>query len=261
MFSKLLILACLLVATAFAEPGFEHPSLSYGANLLGGFNPELYTTVKALSPLQYGSSYPLLYSAAAQLYANSLQKPVRQYASAPLQYASAFPVSYAAPAPLAYTNQPTSHLTYGAIPSPLTYAGQSFYNPQYASYAAAPVYTPTLAYGSSSSSGGSGSGGSPSASALNYAAAAAAAAANAQALGNSAYTTATSVQGALDAALGRSAELFYGRRVPFAFTGQTAAGAATQEAARQAAAVQFPSAYNSASALVETPAQARSDSQ
>ncbi|XP_055538511.1 cuticle protein 16.5-like isoform X1 [Wyeomyia smithii] len=259
MFVKVIILACLAICTVTAEPNLDQFQLAYGAHLLGGINPELYASAKALTPLQYASGFPLVY--AAQMLAGPVHKTVKpSIVSAPLQYAATLPVSYGAPTAFAYSS-PYPSLTYGA-PSPLTYAGPSFHNQPYASYAAAPAHT-TLAYGGSSSGLGSGpiTFGSSSvapAAALNYAAFAA----NAQALGGSPYAAQV-----LDAAMGRSAADLYTRGVPFAIptsqamaaTSNGAAAAANAETARQIALQQIAPGYNTAASLGETRAQARAD--
>ncbi|XP_058456363.1 WAS/WASL-interacting protein family member 3-like [Malaya genurostris] len=89
MFLKLTILACLAISSAIAEPNLEHAQLSYGSHLLGGINPELYISTKALSPLQYTSSFPAVY--ATQLLAGPAHKAVKPIVSAPLQYAATLP--------------------------------------------------------------------------------------------------------------------------------------------------------------------------
>ncbi|XP_053685670.1 cuticle protein 16.5-like [Sabethes cyaneus] len=254
MFPKVIILACLAISSAIAEPNLD-AQLAYGAHLLGGINPELYATTKALAPLQYASGFPLLY--AAQLLAGPVHKTVKPIVSAPLQYAATLPVSYGAPAAFAYSS-PYQSLTYGAQ-TPLTYAGPTFHNQPYASYAAAPAHT-TLAYGGSALNSGPLVGSPVAPTALNYAAFAA----NAQALGGSAYAAQ-----ALDAALGRSAAELYTRGVPFAFPAQAAvaaaaaangaAASANSETARQIAALQIAPGYNPSASLGETRAQARAD--
>nr|XP_019564110.2 box A-binding factor-like isoform X1 [Aedes albopictus] len=282
MLLRLTILACLAISSATAEPQLEHAAAyGYGAHLFGGINPELYTAARAMAPVQYASSVPMVY-------ANQLMASPPYRASAPLQYAASLPVSYAAPqASLAYSSpyashHPHAHLAYG-VQTPLTasYAAAAaapstqFHTPtQYASYAAAPVHAGHAALlGSASAS-------APSSSSLNYAAALA----NAQAYGGStAYAQQQqqqqqlqqylqqqlqqqqhqqshnpfhqqylqqqqqqhqSYQQQLDAAFGRSAAELYGRGVPFAFSGgsQVASSAASSEIARQMA-VQLSPGY------------------
>ncbi|XP_065089411.1 mastermind-like domain-containing protein 1 [Ochlerotatus camptorhynchus] len=284
MMFRLTILACLAISSATAEPGLEHASFGYGAHMFGGINPELYTTARAIAPLQYGSSGPMVY--AGQLYASPMHKTFRPMGSAPLQYAASLPVSYAAPASLAYSSpyasHPHAHMSYGGHTSlAASYAAAAppttpFHNPsQYASYAAAPVHTGHVL----------GSTGASSPSSLDYAAALA----NSQAYGGSSayaqqqhfqqqyhqqqqqqqqqhqqqHQQQQSYQQLLDAAYGRSASELYSRGVPFAYPSQVAASSAGQEVARQVA-VQLSSGYHqqpAASAFGEARAHARSDSQ
>ncbi|XP_055538512.1 uncharacterized protein LOC129726012 isoform X2 [Wyeomyia smithii] len=90
MFVKVIILACLAICTVTAEPNLDQFQLAYGAHLLGGINPELYASAKALTPLQYASGFPLVY--AAQMLAGPVHKTVKpSIVSAPLQYAATLP--------------------------------------------------------------------------------------------------------------------------------------------------------------------------
>ncbi|EAT48076.1 AAEL000887-PA [Aedes aegypti] len=298
MLLRLTILACLAISSATAEPHLEHAAAyGYGAHLFGGINPELYTSARAMAPVQYASSVPMVY--ANQLMASPLHRAIKPaVVSAPLQYAASLPVSYAAPqASLAYSSpyasHPHAHLAYG-VQTPLTasYAAAAaapstqFHTPtQYASYAAAPVQSGHAAFL------GSASAATPSS--LNYAAALA----NAQAYGaSSAYAQLQrqhqqqqqqqhhqqshypfqqqfhhqqqqqqqSYQQQLDAAFGRSAAELYGRGVPFAYSGeQVASSSAGSEIARQMA-VQLSAGYHqqqAASAYGDARAQARTDSE
>nr|XP_029730899.1 uncharacterized protein LOC109396978 isoform X2 [Aedes albopictus] len=90
MLLRLTILACLAISSATAEPQLEHAAAyGYGAHLFGGINPELYTAARAMAPVQYASSVPMVY-------ANQLMASPPYRASAPLQYAASLP-------PLLYT--------------------------------------------------------------------------------------------------------------------------------------------------------------
>ncbi|XP_062558028.1 RNA-binding protein fusilli-like isoform X1 [Armigeres subalbatus] len=289
MLLGLTILAGLAISSATAEPHLDHAAAyGYGAHLFGGINPELYATARALSPLQYASSVPMVY--ANQYVPNSLHRSIKPVVSAPLQYAASLPVSYAAPqASLAYSSpyasHPNAHLAYGVqTPLAASYAAAAaahstqFHTPtQYASYAAAPVHAGHASVLGSSAASAS----SPS---LNYAAALA----NAQAYGGSSLYAQQqpqspypyhqqyseyqqqqqqqqqSYQQHLDAAFGRSAAELYGRGVPFAYPGrQVASSAAGQEIARQMA-VQLSPGYHqeqAASAYGEARTQTRTDSE
>ncbi|XP_062558029.1 uncharacterized protein LOC134222900 isoform X2 [Armigeres subalbatus] len=99
MLLGLTILAGLAISSATAEPHLDHAAAyGYGAHLFGGINPELYATARALSPLQYASSVPMVY--ANQYVPNSLHRSIKPVVSAPLQYAASLP-------PLLYT--PDTH--------------------------------------------------------------------------------------------------------------------------------------------------------
>ncbi|XP_021710898.1 uncharacterized protein LOC5567174 [Aedes aegypti] len=91
MLLRLTILACLAISSATAEPHLEHAAAyGYGAHLFGGINPELYTSARAMAPVQYASSVPMVY--ANQLMASPLHRAIKPaVVSAPLQYAASLP--------------------------------------------------------------------------------------------------------------------------------------------------------------------------
>lgn len=155
-----IVLACLAISSATAEPQLEHPALAYAAgahhHLLGGaYSPDLYGVARSLSPLQYASSLPVAY--AAQLLNQDPFHRTRTFESAPLHYSGqSYPVSYAAGPQAyggggaggvpAYPSLPHHH--HAAVEYPPPYATASSYHqagsaihhtPQYASYAATPV--------------------------------------------------------------------------------------------------------------------------
>ncbi|XP_052564696.1 amelogenin, X isoform-like isoform X2 [Culex pipiens pallens] len=106
MLSKVIVLACLAISSATAEPQLEHPALAYAAgahhHLLGGaYSPDLYGVARSLSPLQYASSLPVAY--AAQLLNQDPFHRTRTFESAPLHYSGQ---SYP---PLLYSTPPHFH--------------------------------------------------------------------------------------------------------------------------------------------------------